>query len=391
MSAIDTDRIRPLFPAAENVLYLDAGLQTPLSLPVKAELDRYYDAALAYAGPKADWLENVEAVRAKLAAFLGGRSEEVAFTKNTSEGLNICANGVHWEPGDNVVLLDTEHPNNAYAWLARRRDGLEVRLVPNDKAWADAETFAPHVDGRTRAIAVSQVMFHNGQLNDIASIAAFAASRGIAVVLDPMQAVGVVPLDVRTLGVTALASGTHKGLLIPQGLGFIWTGQPREELPPRYVANSSLASARPDFIPDGGPMEFLPTAKRFEIGNLNLPGIYALGGALDLITSVGVQNIAEHAYALGDQLIAGLDSLGVDLVGPRERAHRAPHVYVLALTNPDFLAYFADNGVRVSPERRGIRVSFGMYSTAEDVERFLGILATALDKALVVGETSCPG
>lgn len=383
MSVIDTHRIRPLFPAVENVLYLDAGLQTPLSRPVRAELDRYYESALTLAGPKADWLEHVETVRGKLAAFLGARTEEMAFTKNTSEGLNICANGVRWNPGDNVVLLDTEHPNNAYAWLARRPHGLEVRLISNDKGWADAETFAPHVDERTRAIAVSQVMFHNGQLNDIASIAELGAQRGIAVVLDPMQAVGVVPLDAHRLGVTAIASGTHKGLLVPQGLGFIWTRQPREEFVPTYVSNSSLASARADFIPDPRHMEFLPTARRFEIGNLNIPGIYALGGALDLIASVGVENIAEHAYALGDHLIAGLDDLGVDLVGPRERLHRAPHIYVLRLTSPELLDYFADHGVRVSPEREGIRVSFGMYSTAEDVERFLGILRTALHKVPV--------
>jgi len=379
MPTIDTARVRTLFPAVENTLYLDAGLQTPLSLPVKAELDRFYESAMALGGPKADWLDHVEVVRTKLAAFLGGRPEEIAFTKNTSEGLNICANGVRWQPGDNVVLLDTEHPNNAYAWLARRPDGLQVRLVPNDKAWADAETFAPHVDDKTRAIAISQVMFHNGQLNDIASIASFASERGIPLVLDPMQAVGVVPLNARELGVTALASGTHKGLLIPQGLGFIWTSQPREDFPPTYVANSSLATARADFIPDAGPMEFLATAQRFEIGNFNIPGIYALGGALDLINSVGVENIAEHAYALGDQLITGLDDLGVQLAGPRERTHRAPHIYVLALTNPQFLSYFADNNVRVSPERQGIRVSFGMYSTPEDVERFLSVLKAALD------------
>src|SRR5205085_997310 len=120
--------------------------QTPLAHAVHAELTKFYDSALQFAGPKYGWLQRVEEVRARLASFLSVSPDQIAFTKNTSEGLNICANGVTWEPGDNVVLLDTEHPNNAYAWLAKQTDGLEVRLIPSDKKWADAATFAAYVD-----------------------------------------------------------------------------------------------------------------------------------------------------------------------------------------------------------------------------------------------------
>lgn len=373
------DSFRPLFPAAENLLYLDSAHQTPLSFPVKAELDRFYDAALQAAGPKYNWLNRVEEVRAQLAGFFGARPEEIAFTKNTSEGLNICANGVAWEPGDNVLLLEGEHPNNAYAWLAKRPQGLEVRLVPNDKKWADAETFAPYIDDRTRAIGISHVMFHSGQRNDVESIVKSVQGRQISVIVDAMQSVGVIPFNVKDLGVSAIASGSHKGLLTPQGLGFMYTAEPLEELKPTYVATAGVANSRADLVAGPDPIELRPNAHRFEIGNFNLPAIHALGGALSLIERIGVANIEEHTHTLGDQLISIADGLGIDLVGPREREHRSPHIYVLDLKNPEIASYFADQGVRVSPVRDGIRVSFGLYNNSEDVERFGQLLHKALD------------
>ncbi|XVN20089.1 aminotransferase class V-fold PLP-dependent enzyme [Pseudomonas corrugata] len=377
MAKFDLATIRNQFPAAENMLYLDAAHQTPLSYPVKARLDAFYTTALNYAGPKYGWLNRVEEVRAQLANFIGAKPDQIAFTKNTSEGLNICANGVHWEPGDNILLLEGEHPNNAYAWLAKRSAGLEVRMVPHDKKWADAETFAHFIDGRTRAIGISHVMFHSGQRNDLESIITLANRNGVKVVADSMQSIGVLPIDVKQLHVSAFASGSHKGLLTPQGLGFMYTAEPLEALQPTYVANAGVANARADLVAGLEPIQLWPNAHRFEIGNFNLPAIHALGGALEMIQEIGVANIETHVLNLGDQLIELCNELGVEIVGPTDRAHRS-HIYVLDLKHPDWAAFFSDENVRLSPVRDGIRVSFGIYNTAEDVERFGQILRKGL-------------
>jgi cysteine desulfurase / selenocysteine lyase len=222
-------------------------------------------------------------------------------------------------------------------------------------------------------------MFHNGQRNDIASIAALAAEHDVAVVVDSMQSIGLVPLDVHTLGITALASGSHKGLLTPQGLGFMWTAQPVSALPPTYVANAGIGNARADLVATTDPIKLRPNAHRFEIGNFNIAAIHALGAALDLLDAVGITTIEEHTQTLGDQLIAGLDDLGVDLVGPREPEHRAPHIYVIALTDPALPVYFSERGVRLSPVRDGLRISLGMYSTSDDIDQFLSHLTRALE------------
>ena len=116
---------------------------------------------------------------------------------------------------------------------------------------------------------------------------------------------------------------------------------------------------------------------RFELGNLNLPGVHALAASLDLIFRVGVRNIGAHVLSLGDRLIAHLDALGIALVGPRSRQHRS-HIYVLALPVAEWVGYLTESGVRVSPERDGVRVSFGLFNTLDDVDRLAAILRARL-------------
>jgi selenocysteine lyase/cysteine desulfurase len=120
-------------------------------------------------------------------------------------------------------------------------------------------------------------------------------------------------------------------------------------------------------------------AGRFEFGNVNLPDLQALSAAIDLINSVGVADVQKHVSALGDRLITHLDELGVKLVGPRERGQRS-HIYVLALPVEKWADYFARNQVRVSPERGGIRISFAMFNTVEDVDQVAKIIRKGLNE-----------
>ncbi|XVN15993.1 aminotransferase class V-fold PLP-dependent enzyme [Pseudomonas corrugata] len=120
-------------------------------------------------------------------------------------------------------------------------------------------------------------------------------------------------------------------------------------------------------------------AHRFEIGNFNLPAIHALGGALDLINSIGIENVANHVLNLGDELIKVCDELDIELVGPRERDCRS-HIYVLDLTESEWPDFFKAENIRLSPVRDGIRVSFGIYNTSEDVARLGAALRKGLQK-----------
>lgn len=366
----DVAAIRREFPAVENMVYLDSGFQTPLSRPVRAAYQRFLDEGYATAGPKQVWLDRMEETRAKVARLMGAAPHEIAFTKNTSESMNIAANALPLRAGDTVLMIDGDHPNNAYAFLNLRRKGVEVAFIPMTQI-VDAESFRPYVDARTRAISMSQVTFHAGHKFDVESVGRLCAEKGLYFVVDVMQGIGVVPLDVKALGAAFVGSGTHKGLLVPQGLGLLYWNAELTEMEPAYMAAVSLAEPPSDLIARSDNMALAPDAGRFELGNFNLPAIQGLGAALDLVESVGVENIQNHCLDLGDYLIERLDRAEIRLVGPRERRHRAPHIYVLALPAEHWMEYLTRSGIRVSPERDGIRVSLGMFNTEADIDRLM--------------------
>jgi cysteine desulfurase / selenocysteine lyase len=366
--------VRGQFPVMKRLLYLDSAHQTPLATSVRIALDEFLSEGHEMAGPKPLWLRRAEGTRERVANFLNASPNEIAFTKNTSEGLNIAANAVPLQPGDNVLLIEGDHPNNAYAWLNLRRKGVEVRFAKlADSEVATAETFAPYIDTRTKVITLSHVTFHAGQVHDLASIGELCRERGIYLVVDAMQSVGVVPVDVKALGISVLAAGTHKGLLVPQGLGILYVQDGLDELQPAYLAMSSMARPPADYIARPDDLEPRKDAGRFEFGNVNLPDLHALSAAIDLIESVGVPEIQRHVLALGDRLIQYLDELGINLIGPREHDKRS-HIYVLALPVEKWSVYFSRNLVCTSPERGGIRVSFGMFNTLEDIDRLADLI-----------------
>lgn len=369
----DVQAVRKLFPAVEKITYLDSGFQTPMSSPVKDAFETFIREGYETAGPKSIWIDRMEQTRVKVAAFLNAAPQEIAFTKNTSESMNIAANALPLKAGDNVLMIHGDHPNNAYAFLNLKKKGVEIRFIPMTEV-VNADSFRPYIDADTKAISMSQVTFHAGHRFDIEGVGQLCKEKNLYYVIDIMQAVGVVPIDVKKVGATFIGSGTHKGLLVPQGLGLLYWDLTRSELEPAYLAAISLEHPPADFIARPDDMAPAPTAGRFEIGNFNLPATHALGAALDLINEIGVENIQAHCFELGDRLIAGLDELGIKLVGPRNREDRAPHIYVAALPAEEWLDYFASKSVRVSPERDGVRISLGMFNTESDIDRFLEVL-----------------
>lgn len=370
---LDVAAVRSEFPVTKRMLYLDSAHQTPLAASVRAALHDFYSEGHETAGPKPVWLRRVEQTRERVAVLLNAVPGEIAFTKNTSEGLNIAANAVPLVAGDNVLLIEGDHPNNAYAWLNLKRKGVEVRFVPLTTEVATADTFAPYVDSRTKVITLSHVTFHAGHRHDVASIGALCEQRGIYLIVDAMQSVGVIPVDVKKMGISILAAGCHKGLLVPQGLGILYVKQGLDDVQPAYLAMAGVANPPADYIARPDDLALRKDAGRFELGNLNLPDLHALNASIDLINKVGVENIEQHVLDLGDRLIEHMDAQGIRLIGPRTRRNRS-HIYVVDLPAGEWADFFAQSQVRVSPERDGIRISFAMFNTLEEVDQVAEII-----------------
>jgi selenocysteine lyase/cysteine desulfurase len=379
----DVQLTRAKFPVVQNAIYFDTAHQSPLSTPVYSALQQFCSEALNFAGPKALWMENVGLVRKKLADFIQAEPSEIAFTKNTSEGLNIAANAVALHPGDEVLLIEGDHPNNAFAWLHQRKKGAVIRFakLPAESAIADAATFAHMINSRTRVISLSHVSFHAGQRHDIESIGRLCKRHGIHLVVDAMQSIGVVDIDVKKLGVSFLAAGCHKGMLVPQGQGFLYVNKEAGDFTPAYLAMAGLKNPPMDFIARPDNTELRTDAGRFELGNYNLPALAALSSALDLLNDIRVENIEEHVRELGTYLIDKLKMCGIDIVGPTAWAERV-HIYVLDLPPDSWLPYLTDAGIRVSPERDGIRVSFGIFNTFDDIDALVKVIGNRVNSSL---------
>ncbi|KXH47352.1 hypothetical protein CSIM01_05289 [Colletotrichum simmondsii] len=341
-TAPDFELLRHLVPLVSSgkTTHLNAAFMPPSNLIVNEALSRFCSEALNQSSPKTRWKEDVEAVRELLGRYINTDPSTIAFVRDTTEGLGSFIRGLKFQPGDNVVILDCEHPNQAFAWLTLRSVGLEVRLVPTDPenpVAADAETFAPYVDERTKAIGLSSIMFHTGQRNDVAIICAAFRPRGIHVLADLTQQVGFAAVDVKALGVSAAAFSLHKGLNSPTGFAALYVDtqviQEMDPVPPivGYGGVSSVGDSE-DFAVPEGPVVFHPTAKRYEHANMSFISAVAARAFLQFYLEVmGPRNLEQRLYSLGDALRQSCAELGVGVVGPSERKHHAPHLHVLRL------------------------------------------------------------
>lgn len=366
--------LRAEFPLTEHMAYLDVAYHNILPTSSARAMGAFCREQLQGGGNPHLWEEDVEQTRAKLARMIGADREELAFVKNTAEGLSIAASALSFRPDDNVVINDLEHPSNVYPWRNLERLGVHVRVVPNVSGSLPISGLLAAADARTRAIAVSAVQFSNGLRADLAGLAEYCRPRRVCLVVDAIQALGVLDFDVRSLGVDVVAAGGHKGLLAPYGIGGLYVR--RELIPELHPAHLGGEGVYREGVAE--ELRIRDDARRFEVGNYNFSGIAGLSVGVDMLLSVGVKAIEQHLVQLCGQLTEGLRRLGLTVVSPMGLGERSS-IVVFAVPEPDrAVGYFEANGARVSLRRGNIRVSTHLYNTTEDIHRFLGLLESYL-------------
>jgi len=372
------DSARKEFPAALDQLFFNTASKGPLPTSASLVLADFNETMLTAGEDKAAWLAKVEETRALVARLLACGSDEVAFCRNTSDGLNIAANAIAWKVGDNVVVPVRDHPNNVYPWLNLRSRGVEVRLARTDKDWIDADTVAPYMDSRTRVVAVSHVSSHPGQRNDLAGMAAACERFGAHLVVDAVQSLGILNVNVEDLGISILASGCQKGLLTPHGLGVLYCRRDLiPHLTPVYAARSSVSNHQPRKYSDRG-IDFRLDAARFEYGNHNYAGVYALDAALGLILSLGTVAIEEYVMGLGSYLDETFAGIGLKALGP-SAAERQSSIREFALAGAGWAPYLRSHRVAVSYFPDTVRVSLHFFNSRGDIDELAAIVRSRLD------------
>jgi cysteine desulfurase / selenocysteine lyase len=370
--------VRDLFPATTSLAYLNHSAVSPPSLRVRdAVLAVVDDLGARGVGAAIDQEAIMEETRAFLAGFIGAEVEELAFVTNTSHALSLIAEGVGFQPGDEIAVCETEeYPSNVYPWqrLARER-GVILRSIRSVRGGVTLDALREVLSPRTRLVAASSVQYATGAVTDIEAVGALCRERGILFAVDVIQSLGVRPLDVHAACVDFAAAGSHKWTLGLPGSGVFFVR--KALIPTLRPALVGWRGTQTPFDFDNVDATLADTAKRFEEGNLSLTGIAALGAGLRLIDEVGKEVVRARVTALLDDLEERLRGLGCDVSpGPGERAG------ILTFASPrvpadELFALLDARGVALSVRRGRVRVAPHFYNDSTDSDRLLSVVREA--------------
>jgi selenocysteine lyase/cysteine desulfurase len=371
----DWSKLRAEFPLLKRVAYLDLGRKAPLPLCVKNAADSWFADTFETGGADAYSMESVEKARSAVANTFGAPAAQVALIKNTSEGINIVAAGFPWQPGDNVVISVHEHENNTFPWRHLASRGVEIRLAePDDDGCVRLGAYERASDERTRIIGVAWVAYGNGYRADIPALSKYCRAKGIKLVVDAIQAVGVLSDPVSSLGADVLVAGGHKAQFSLTGAGFMYlTPEMIEMLRPPYAAKFSFESldrhlSNPQLRND---------ARRFEYGNPNFLGLAVERRSAQWIEQIGLANIEARVHALTSYLIDGARARQIKVLTPDPWHERAGIVALAVPGDADTIeARLREEGVRVAAKDGHIRAGVNFYNNHDDIDRLLAGLAS---------------
>ena len=363
----------------KRLVYLDSGAtaQKPQSV-IDAEVDFYrLHNAAAHRGAHQlaeEATDLFEGARAKVAAFIGASSDEVVFTKSATESINLIAyamgnasvgNRFHLKAGDEIVVSQMEHHANLIPWqqLAARTGAVLRWFDVTPEGRLDLTQIPQLVTDRTKVIALTHQSNVLGTINPFTEIVAAAHAVGAVVVLDACQSVPHMKVDVVELGIDFLAFSGHK-TVGPTGVGIMWGRSALlEELPPFLTGGSMIA----DVSMTSATWAQAPA--KFEAGVPNMAQAVGLGAAVDYLSAIGMDVVAEHEHMLTKDLLEKLlDINEVALVGPRTMEARGGALsFTVAGIHPHDLGQFLDS--------QGIAVRTG-HHCAWPLTRSLGVPAT---------------
>jgi len=371
------DSIRALFPVTERAIYLNhAAVSAPPTPTIDAIKSQLADVSENGSLNFRKWLAVRESARQLIAGMMGALPNQVAFMRNTSDALSTVANGLDWQAGDNLVSFRHEFPSNLYPWL-RLRDtlGVEVRLTEERAGRVDVEELVRLIDSRTRIVAISQVQYASGFRADLERIGRAARGHDALLVVDVIQALGVIPLNVEAELVDVAAGACHKWLLTPEGVGLLYlSARARERIQPTLVGWTSVPN--PD---DYGNYEqgWNEGTLAWETGTAPASLIHGLEASLKILNEIGISTIQAHLEKLTDHLCEQLQNTAYEVVSSRRREEKSQIVCIrntAGMSSMDLYTHLRKRNIVTAPRGDRLRISPHFYNTFEEIDDLLKAL-----------------
>lgn len=363
--------MHPDFDLDPDLIYLNHAAISPWpSRTVKAVAQ--FATELGHLGSQRypHWLGIEQRLRERAARLLGAAAaEDIALLKSTSEGLSFVAQGLDWQPGENVVTIAQEFPSNRIVWETLGEREVELRTVDIHQSPTPEVDLLERCDSGTRLLAVSWVQYARGRRLNITRLAHACRERGILICLDAIQGLGALPFNLAHSPVDFVVADGHKWMLGPEGLALFWC---RPELRDRlrltefgwHMVEDMGAFDRKDWQPAA-------SARRFECGSPNMLGIHALEASLSLIEEVGTAEIAASIETRVAQLVRLIDQAGFELLSPRAADQRAGIVtfQVPEVDQQTLYQNLMHRGLMCASRGGGLRFSPHFYTPENQLER----------------------
>ena len=310
------------------------------------------------------WLARCEEVRRQVAAFINAEPEEIGFTTNTSSGMNLIVDAL--EKHGEVISCDLEFPVTTIPWMHRR---VPVHFVESVDGVVSAEDVRAAMNTRSGIISMSYVQFSNGFRSDLEELASIKGNH--ALVVNASQAAGAFEIDVKRMKIDALCSTGHKWMRSGYGSGFV------------YISKEIQAASRQRTIgwlsvqdPYGMRNDEVhlrhDVASRAEIGCLHFAGVFALGASIELMQSIGIENIQTRVLELNRKLTTRLEESGWKVLSPLgEEKFRSAETLVAADEPGRTVGRLAEQKILVTEKPQGFRVATDFFNNEEDVERLI--------------------
>jgi Selenocysteine lyase len=368
MMADSLASFRGLFPITRTRHYLNHAAVSPTSTRVRDAVQTWMGDLVNHGMSNiADWVHGERETRTVAARILGASFDEVAFVRSTSHGLSALAEGLAWQPGDEVaVCTDLEYPANVYPWMHLVDRGVSLRPIAATEGGVSVEAVAKAIGPRTRVVSVSSVEFATGVANDLDAIGALCRERGVLFCVDGIQSVGAFPIDVVKANIDFLSADSHKWQLGLPGIGIAYI---RREILPRLRPSAvGWKSVKRPFDFDHLHFELREDAAKLEEGTQSFATILGMGAALALLDEIGIDRIAAHITTWLVEAEKVLAAAGLD-PSPARGVRKG----ILTFRPPSGTAEdFADRagkaGIMLSARRGRVRISPHFYNGESELE-----------------------
>ena len=369
--------IKQQFPLQEDLIYMNNGGLGPSPYQV---IETIKSQMLKWESISETGHGLVASVHEKAAKFFNCGTDEIAFTRNATEGMNIIARGIPLKKGDEVLMTTHEHPGGAIPWLAVQKDkGIRVKLFEPDLTGKEnLKIIESNITNKTKVLMISHIPCTTGLIFPAKEIAELCHQKGIYFVLDGAQVLGMIPADFSELGCDFYTSSGHKWLCGPKGTGILYIQREMLDVwQPSHVGAYSDKVYKLEEL----KLEYRKEAKITEYATRNTPFIMGIGASLDFFGAIGMDKVAARGRALAIYLKEKLSQIDrVKLLTPMDPELSGSIVTFKILDDKkSYTEYIAqikkEYKIRLRPigehGLNAIRASLHVYNNFEQVDRLI--------------------